>query len=267
MAARLGVMDIQRYLERIEVSGPLQPTVETLRRLQRAHMLHIPFESYDCALGRPVVVDPEVNFEKIVGRLRGGFCFELNGPFSRLLEALGFEVTLLSARPFTVGKEAEAEPDFSHLALLVPVDGVRWLVDVGFGDGSLEPLRLDPLDDSAAADSAPLFRIIPGVGDQPWSKVQVAGHGDAESYLFSLVPRRIEDFAGMCRHYSTSPESWFVTSPVCSMATETGRATLFQHRRLITTENGIRTEQALADDAEEEATLRDVFGVVLDPAR
>ena len=264
-------MDIERYLERIEVSGPLPPTVETLRRLQRAHMLHVPFESYDCALGRPVVVDPEVNFEKIVGRHRGGFCFELNGPFSRLLEALGFEVTLLSARPFTVGKEAEAEPDFSHLALMVPVDGERWLADVGFGDGSLEPLRLDPPVKSAgatlgaAADSAPLFRINPGVGDQLWSKVQVAGHGDAESYLFSLVPRRIEDFAGMCRHYSTSPASWFVTSPVCSMATETGRITLFQHRRVITTENGVRTERAIADDAEELAILRDVFGVVLDP--
>jgi N-hydroxyarylamine O-acetyltransferase len=256
-------MDIQGYLERIEVSGPLPPTVGTLRRLQRAHMLHIPFESYDCALGRPVVVDPEVNFEKIVGRHRGGYCFELNGPFSRLLEALGFEVTLLSARPFTVGKEAEAEPEFSHLALMVPVDGERWLVDVGFGDGSLEPLRLDPPRDAAATDSSH-FRINPGDGDQPWSKVQVDGHGDAESYLFSLVPRRIEDFAGMCHYYSTSPDSWFVTSPVCTMATETGRVTLFQHRRLITTENGVRTERALADDTEERAILRDVFGVVLD---
>lgn len=270
--ARLQAMDIERYLERIEVIGPLPPTVETLRRLQRAHMLHIPFESYDCALGRPVVVDPEVNFEKIVGRHRGGFCFELNGPFSRLLEALGFEVTLLSARPFTVGKEADAEAEFSHLALMVPVDGEPWLVDVGFGDGSLEPLRLDPPSDAAgdtsgeAADSAPLFRINPGVGDQAWSKVQAIPNGESESYSFGLVPRRIEDFAGMCRHYSTSPDSWFVTSPVCSMATETGRITLFQHRRLITTENGVRTERAVADDAEEHAILRDVFGVVLDPA-
>jgi N-hydroxyarylamine O-acetyltransferase len=146
-------MDIERYLERIEVSGPLPPTVETLHQLQRAHMLHVPFESYDCALGRPVIVDPEVNFEKIVGQHRGGFCFELNGPFSRLLEALGFEVTLLSARPFTVGKESEAEPEFSHLALMVPVDGERWLVDVGFGDGSLEPVRLDPPRHPAGAAS------------------------------------------------------------------------------------------------------------------
>lgn len=253
-------MDMGRYLERISVAGPLPPTVETLQTLQRAQMLSVPFESYDCALGRPVSVDPEINYAKVVDRRRGGFCFELNGLFSQLLESLGFEVTLLSARPYSIGHEAEAEPEFAHLALLVPVDGERWLVDVGFGDGSLEPLSIDHPEDIRAGAT---HRIAPGVGDGPWSVLQTVKDDEAEAYFFTLEPRRLDDFRGMCESYSTSPESWFVTSPVCSMATPTGRVTLFQRNRLITTDAGVRTERPVENEADELEILRDRFGVDL----
>ena len=258
-------MDIGRYLGRIGVRGPRLPTVETLRELQRAHLLHVPFESYDCALGRPVTVDPATNYTKIVEHRRGGFCFELNGLFGGLLEALGFEVTLLSARPYVVGRESGAEPEFSHLVLLVGAAGERWLVDVGFGDGFMEPLRLDETANQER-ELGRRYRVVPGAADRPWSKTQLFGEADAEAYFFTLEPRRLEDFAGMCRHYSTAPDSWFVRSPVCSRATPTGRVTLAERRRLIVTADGVRTERLLANEAEERTMLREWFGVELDPA-
>ena len=258
-------MDMEAYLERIGVGRPLPPTAGTLRELQRAHLLHVPFESYDCALGRPVTVDRAINFTKIVEHRRGGFCFELNGLFGWLLESLGFEVTLLSARPYAVGRESEAAPEFSHLVLLVPIAGERWLVDVGFGDGFLEPLRLDETADQER-ELGRRYRMVPGAKDRPWSKIQLFGGADAEAYFFTLEPRRIEDFTGMCRHYSTAPESRFVRSPVCSRATPTGRVTLAERRRLIVTADGVRTERSLATEAEERAALREWFGVELDPA-
>jgi len=226
-------------------------------------MLHVPFESYDCALGRPVTVEVADNFRKIVERGRGGFCFELNGLFAWLLHELGFSVTLLSARPFVVGKEAEAAPEFAHLTLLVDIDRTRWLADVGFGDGFLEPLRLDMAEDQVG-ELGRAYRIEPGTAERQGRQVHLYGGDEAEGYLFTLEPRRLEDFEGMCEFYSTSPDSSFVRAPVCSVATAAGRVTIAGRRRLIVTENGRRTERLLADDAEERAVLANVFGVFLD---
>src|SRR5262249_9039065 len=60
-------------------------------------MLSVPFENLDIHLGRPIVLDDDVFFDKIVERRRGGFCYELNGLFAALLRELGFDVTMLSA--------------------------------------------------------------------------------------------------------------------------------------------------------------------------
>src|SRR5205085_8232372 len=89
---------VQAYLDRIGYDGPTEPGLITLTGLQRAHMLSVPFENLDVHLGRRLVLDPAANFEKIVGRRRGGWCFELNGLFGWLLEQLGFDVTLLGSR-------------------------------------------------------------------------------------------------------------------------------------------------------------------------
>ena len=80
---------------------------------------------------------------------RGGFCYELNGAFERLLRSIGFEVAFLEAR----GHETEGRlgPRFDHLALRVTLDE-PWLVDVGFGYSFVEPLRLIPGIEQADPD-------------------------------------------------------------------------------------------------------------------
>ena len=90
--------DVQAYLDRIRHTGSTTPTLETLRTIHRAHMLAVPFENLDIALGRKIVVDEEAFLRKVVEQHRGGFCYELNGAFAALLRGLGFQVTLLSAR-------------------------------------------------------------------------------------------------------------------------------------------------------------------------
>src|ERR1039458_10379901 len=148
-----GVMlNLLAYLERIGYSGSTEPSAETLRALQRAHMFAVPFENLDIHLGRPIVCDEDRFLHKIINERRGGFCYELNGAFSALLRALGFQVTLLSAR--VAGADGDTDgPDFDHLTLRVDLPGstnhgltaeVPWLADVGFGEGFLEPLRPGP---------------------------------------------------------------------------------------------------------------------------
>jgi N-hydroxyarylamine O-acetyltransferase len=90
-------MDVPAYLSRIGDTGSREPTAATLRRLHRAHMLAVPFENLDTHAGKPIVLDDEALFAKIVGRHRGGFCYELNGLFAALLHRLGFRVAMLSA--------------------------------------------------------------------------------------------------------------------------------------------------------------------------
>ena len=92
-----------RYLRRIGVTEPVKVTLEGLTALQQAHLRAVPFESLDIARGIPVGLDRRANFEKVVDRARGVYCYELNGLFSDLLSSLGFEVRLLSARVAMTG--------------------------------------------------------------------------------------------------------------------------------------------------------------------
>ena len=130
---------VDRYLRRIAVHGQGCAHAATLRKLQAAHLIHVPFENLDVFHRRGVRVDVNWSFQKIVDRRRGGWCYELNGCFGALLEQLGYRVARLSCRTFepdTGGLSA----DFDHLALLVRVGDDRYLVDVGWGDCPLAPI-------------------------------------------------------------------------------------------------------------------------------
>lgn len=233
---------IDAYLARIGYDGPRTPSAETLRALQERHLLTVPFENLDIHWKRPIVVDTERFLDKIVNQRRGGFCYELNGAFAWLLRELGFDVAYLSGRVPTAN--GGLGPPFDHMALLVTIDGVRWLADVGFGDFSLHPLNLD-------GDNGE-FELIPG---EEW---EVRRNGQTE-YRFTLDPHELHEYAPMCDYQQYDPRSSFTKKRVCTIATPEGRITLAD-ARLIVTRNGERTEKPVA--AEEWANvLRETFGI------
>jgi N-hydroxyarylamine O-acetyltransferase len=55
-------VDTWAYLQRINYYGPLTPTAETLRDVQLAHLLSVPFENLSIHSGEPIVLDDEVLF-------------------------------------------------------------------------------------------------------------------------------------------------------------------------------------------------------------
>jgi len=249
-------MDVFAYLARIEYPGPSTPSLDSLRELHRAHMMSVPFENLDIALGRPIVCQEEAIVHKIVIRRRGGFCYELNGAFAALLRELGFTVTLLSARvPRETGEDG---PEFDHLALRVDLDQ-PWLADVGFGDSSLQPLELRT--GMEQPEGKRKFRII-DQRDSLHLEMAETGGGWKRQYSFSLVPRRLADFAAMCHYHQTSPESPFTRSRVCSRAISNGRITLAE-QRLIVTRDGEKEESVLDSDADWQAALKRYFHIVL----
>jgi N-hydroxyarylamine O-acetyltransferase len=264
-------LNLDSYLARISYSGALAPTLETLRALHYAHLLAVPFENLDIHRGVPIALDQERLFDKIVLRRRGGFCYELNSLFAALLSELGFQVTLLSARvPI---EENRVGPEFDHLVLRVDLD-TPWLADVGFGESFIEPLPLLPNAEQFqrnvfyCLDTREgrwrVLRYSPEPGNR--RGVPVLSDSDWEwrmLYDFTLVPRRLSEFEGMCRHHQTSPESHFTRNRVCSILTPRGRVTL-TGARLVITEGGERRESALATTQEYDAALEEIFGIRLD---
>jgi N-hydroxyarylamine O-acetyltransferase len=249
-------VDVDAYLARIGYRGSRDPTAATLRALHRAHMERVPFENLDIHAGRPIVLEEEALFDKIVRRRRGGFCYELNGLFSALLREMGFRVARLSAG--VLNDDGTFGPDFDHMILRVDL-GDRWLADVGFGDSFREPLRLD-VRDHQVRDGRP-YRVLhdgaAGMMVAHWNRASAP-----PGYAFDFDAHLFVDYAEMCTFHQTSPDSPFTRKRVCSRATPTGRITL-SGTRLIVTEKGQRTERDLTE-AEWSRALKEYFGI--DPA-
>lgn len=256
MSAKSRVLNIEAYLERINYRGSLDLTPQTLRQLQVAHLLTVPFENLSIHAGEPIVLNDDFLFDKVVHRRRGGFCYELNGLFAALLRGLGFEVEMLSAG--VANAEGDFGPDFDHMVLMVTLKD-RWLVDVGFGDSFREPLLLDYEGEQDQDDG--VYRISRHNSYLIMS--QRRGDGDwKDQYRFTLQPHAYGDYAGMCHFHQTSPQSHFTRARVCSRATPEGRITLSE-LRLITTTRGERNEQILSSDEEYQVVLRERFGIVM----
>ena len=249
-------MNIEAYLKRINYTGSLEPTAETLRALQVAHLFAVPFENLSIHAGEPIVLDEDALFGKIVENRRGGFCYEANGLFAGLLRALGFDVTMLAAG--VAKRDGGFGPDFDHMTLMVTL-AERWLVDVGFGESFLEPLLLDSRDQQVQGAGA--FRILE---DDPYLILQRRDDaGDwVPQYRFTLQPHTFADYEQMCHFHQTSPESHFTKAPLCSLATADGRVTL-SGMRLITTSARQRDDQPLTARDDFDRILRDRFGIVM----
>ena len=246
-------MNLGAYLDRIRFTRPLRTDFETLRALQRAHLLAVPFENLDVHRRTPIDLSLDRLYDKIVRRRRGGFCYELNGLFAWALVEIGFWVQLHAARVFEGDRPG---PEFDHLALQVYADGAV-LADVGFGDSFIEPLRFE--DGLEVVQRQMAYRLAHANGT--WTLWRRAIDIWEPQYAFELAPRRLTEFTPMCLHHQTSPDSMFTRKRLCSIATETGRVTI-SDMRLIVTEHGGRRERDITD-AEYEPILRERFGITL----
>jgi N-hydroxyarylamine O-acetyltransferase len=250
-------MNVEDYLQRINYTGSPEPTAETLRSLQLAHLLNVPFENLSIHSNEPVVLNEDALFTKIVERRRGGFCYECNGLFAGLLRALGFSVAMLAAgvaRP-----DGSFGPQFDHMTLMATLDD-RWLADVGFGDSFLEPLLLDSRAEQV--QGARRFRIDAD-NDHRILYRRNEGEDWQPQYRFSLQPHDFPDYEDMCRFHQTSSDSHFTKGIICSRATPEGRITLSDMRFITTGPQQLRDEQTLSSREEFDRTLRDRFGIVM----
>lgn len=238
-------MHLHPYLHRIGYPRDPAPTLATLRALLRRHALAVPFENLDVQLGRPLTLDPDAAFDKIVHNKRGGWCYEQNGLFGAVLAEIGFGVTRVAGAVLREGREDIS--DANHLTLLVETEdapGRRFLADVGFGGSLVEPIEL-----AEAGHSQPPFHLgLRRLNDGYWQFHEDAGDGEF-TFDFQPVPGDEDALARRCDYLQSDPTSGFVKSLVAQLRLPDAHRTL---RGRVLSEIGPRgSEERLIDSADD----------------
>lgn len=245
-------MNLQPYLDRIRFTGIPRPDLHTLQELHRAHQLTIPFENLDVQLRRPVTVDTRPNYEKIVTRRRGGWCFEMNSVMGWALREIGFDVMRVNAG---VARNRAGDVNVgNHLCLLVQVEGRKFLVDVGFGGSLREPLPLEV----GGRDDSPYRVSLEELPLGYWRFSELGIGGEPMSFDFRAAPADEDLFARKCHFLQTDPQSPFVQTLVVQRRTENTHVSL--RGRVLAMYHSTHVDRTLIDSAAElVSTLRDRF--------
>ena len=251
--------DLNAYLERIGVERLPANLIEKLHALHRAQAYAIPFEVFDIHLGRGISVAPAESFHKLVGKRRGGYCYELNTLLGDALEAAGFEVQRLLAR---VLFKRESPGPRTHMVLVVTAEGKRWLADVGFGGpGIVDPLPLEPGRESEQAGAR--FRLRE---DARYGHVLERGdaNGWAPLYAFNFESFTSDDVVVANHFTSTHPSSPFRGIRMCALPSPTGRATLANFELSLHRHDGTSQTRTIEPGVPYLQMLQESFGLILD---
>jgi N-hydroxyarylamine O-acetyltransferase len=256
-------VDISGYLRRLGLPEleHAPPSAEGLRALHTAHLERVPYETLEIWLGRPTTVDPLESAARVIAG-RGGYCYHLNGAFSALVRALGYDVT----RHVGGVQLRDGEPGISanHLVLTVrglPTSGNpggEWLADTGLGDAMYEPI---PLIAGTYRQGPFTYGLRPSeVAPGGW-RFDHDPAGSFEGMDFDPAPAEMSAFEEMHHHLSTSPDSGFVRIASLARRDATG---VDQLRGLVLSRLGGRLITVTLEEARDYyAVLADIFGLPL----
>ena len=249
------MFDVDSYLKRIGCGGETGVDLATLRKLQKNHLMALPYNSlaYDLADGLDIVdLDDDAIFETSVVDGRGGACYHLNRLFHRLLKELGYDVTLMA------GTTAEGRDNFGtdieHMFNRVSLAGDEWLVDVGYpGPTYIEPLQVR---DTVQSQYGSQFRLVE---QQSGIALQRRGAVTRWSvvYHFTMKARQWRDWKELednFREILANPGRDDTQEILCGRAVENGQVFMRQ-RRYLTVHNGREQVRTITDDDEHRMLL------------
>lgn len=253
------VPDVDAYLKRIHLTGPIEPTKENLDRLIYAHQCAIPFENLDVYLYKK-----EINlgikdlFDKIVLKKRGGYCFEMNNLFLAFLKTLGYEAHACLAK---VWKNGDPNVPALHRGSIVTLDGNQYYCDVGFGGpvpGGAAKLEEDVLQ----YIHGEIFRFIKR--GNWWELSRISSIGDVETLIsVNPNPAELEDFIALSHYASCHTQrgfNEFTDNLITNIRTPEGHYSI---RNDILTKkiNGVRDEVQIKSKEELLKILNEYFHI------
>ena len=244
---------IERLLARIGLDRAPAADVDGLFRIHRAYVGRVPYEDLAVQLGETAPLDEAALTERLLHDGRGGYCFELNTVLAALLRSVGFVVTHHEA---VVGGEGPV----NHMALLVHLDGERWLADAGLGEGYLDPLAFREGATTIGPFTYTLEREAGGswwIGQHEWSSFSGFRMTEEAVPLAAFDPHH--------RRMATDPESSFVKTLVVQQPS-VDRITTLRARTLSVV--GPSVDQRFVLERENFAeTLHDTFGLSVNGER
>ncbi|RNI28984.1 arylamine N-acetyltransferase family protein [Rufibacter latericius] len=252
-------IDLERYFKRINYTGALSPTVETLQQLHYQHAVSIPFENLNPFLKQPVPLDMESLQRKLVEENRGGYCFEQNLLFAEVLRSLGFQVRGLAARVLW-NVPAGVTTARGHMLLLVQAEGEAFLADVGFGGLTLTaPVKLYEQKEQQTPHET--FRVVP-VEDEFVLQAKIQGNWKP-LYRIGLQEQFTPDYEMANWFTSTHPRSPFVNGLMFAKTTPEARYGLRNYELSIHYTNGITEKQVLSNPGQVKTVIEEVFKIPL----
>jgi N-hydroxyarylamine O-acetyltransferase len=254
---------IDDYLARLGLERE-PPSADALNRLHRAHVERVPYETVWIHTGERYSCSAAESLARVARTSRGGYCFHLNGAFSELLAALGYDVVRHVGGVH--GPDGPSEDAMTnHLVLTVhglPSDANPdgdWYVDVGLGDALYDPLPLRAGEYRQPPFGLELSETPGGVGD--WH----LAHDPAGSFpgmAWRSAPTDLAAFEATNTNLSTSPASGFVKT--LSVQRRSAQAVDILRGLVLSRVGDGAHERTLASGDELTTALRDVFGFDLD---
>jgi N-hydroxyarylamine O-acetyltransferase len=258
--------DRDAYLTRLGLEAEA-PSVDALFRLYRAQVERVPYETVWLHLGERWTVDADEAVARIAHHGRGGYCFHLNGAFSELLRALGYDVTRHIGGVHGEDRSIE-EAMANHLVVIVsglPSDdnpqGV-WYTDAGLGDALHEPL---PLRAGDYAQGPFRYTIATTPGEIVDWRFTHDARGSFKTMSWRSPAVEMDAFAAQHAYLSTAPESPFASFVVVQRR-DAGGADVMAGLALRRVDGTEREPRVITARSEWLAALGDVFGLHLDGA-
>lgn len=258
------MFDVNSYLQRIGCGGETGVNIDTLRKLQKCHLMAIPYSSVAYELRDAVNIvdlDEDAVFENSIAKGNGGACYHLNRLFHRLLRELGYDVTAVAGST-TEGREAFGT-DIEHMFNRVTLDGREWLVDVGYPG----PTYVEPLPVSAAVHSqyGSQFRLVEREYGYALQRRGAVTRWSAV-YTFTTKPRQWSDWKKLednFRELVGDPERGDTQEILCGRAFDNGQVFMRQ-RRYLTVRDGREQVRTITDDDEHRKLVSGILSGDLD---
>ncbi len=255
------IPDVDKYLERIGMSRPEKLDKEYLDKLIVSHQMHVPFDTLDVGLlGKDISLNIEDLYNKIVINKRGGYCFEMNGLFIKLVQELGYEAYCVPCR---VMQSEETVTPVLHRGNCVILDGKKYFFDVGFG-GAMPPGTVEYKEDEWQDINGEKY-MMKRVGEYWFNLYRLSEESETNNQptitlQVGIAEYKPVDYVGPNMICGVGPDARFRTRQALNLRTKTGSVSL-NGRELTVVDNHKKTVTTIENDDEYYDTLKNIFGV------
>ncbi|XP_069494672.1 arylamine N-acetyltransferase, pineal gland isozyme NAT-3-like [Ambystoma mexicanum] len=236
-------MNKLEYFERICYGGSTEKAdLDTLTAIFQHHIRAIPFENVNIYFGKPVSLDLQTIFEKLVRKKQGGCCWEHNYLFLWVVKEMGYNVTLIGSN-FYIPEMEMYSINISHPMLAAVIDAKTYIFDAG---SALAYQMWQPIEVVSGKEDHQIpgtFCLTEKKGFWYLDKIKNYQHklhmlnsgckGERKTMhilFFTLRPRSMEYFQPICTYLQTHEDAMISNVLTLSLQLKDGYIGLFDRK-------------------------------------